>query len=1357
MGENKILDFFDYLKKDKVSAEKFRTITEKLSTVKNGESAKKLLEEELMPFAKSKGYDITYEDFLNFTKSQDSKLSDDILEMASGGRSELWNRMGQSLLIFGTGAGLFAGATYGAMGGFGGGNSKSAENRSAEVQTVDQNRTKSSINNIRKELQNGSKESEINKELGTREKDNTYASSYSTTRSSGRFRNTGARLNRGTNSIVKAKGAYTNKTDNLETKPRIGVNKVSSENKVVKENENKKTTEKLKKLVKPTAEKSEVKEENKVEKVSDEKIILPEVVGFEKKDEEKQKEDIKKYTEVINNKVLKDNAGWISKIVSLGFYKNIKLEENVDIDKIVTMLRDLDKFEEVSKNFKIDQGTYAKEIEKAKKDITSATTKALTESKNYCERTLLTINDAEKLSEELKENQKYLKDLKKLKSFSDFKSAVEELEKTIEEVNKKSEGLTKCRDGAKKLKAMSDKEFKLDNLDEIIEEMDKVFEDIKDSVKSKLSGKYTNDIETTAKNIVEKIKENLASESTKVQQNGSSKIAEQANDISKKTRKVIEKINNITGSSIPGDNNKKSGRLDSVEKVWTDLSNIKNTVNTCNNANNIEKGDLAKYRKELSDFSKKFKESDIINDVNTALGNIQKKLNEKILPEKVGDIVKDKSGAYTAENYVAKLEDLVSKKSDKDFIDLISYCEKNVKDFGKKISTNKVILEYIILGNDNDFKDLKSKFEDTIKNSYTNDTFKLDEIINFVNKKKASLDFSHNVMKKLISEGIEGTFKFVKELIKTYKDDDAFAKDLFDKDFIDFLKLNYKNEHFEGFINLLNTNGYDKFKKSADEAGIFKINKKSAEEHKEDIENILKNNVTDVNKLSSSLGTLIDSKDYDGVYKLIETAYALTNKGNKTLRNLFPGVQTTMSSENFVTLMNNKKLINFLEQQSTQEDKGELFNKIKELFNKEEGGIKKYLSETASTKDKKTTIDTVKKLNSLFNPETAKQEELNRLLKLDKHNEEELKFLNDEVKSIITSKKDVKEKLKGLNDILSQLGTKKAKTTLENILSKNKDELAALLANDGTKKAETYKDFEKLFNETIRLLLGEDKVVELDDIINYSKPDKETKDNKLSRDGRLAKSGNFEAIKNRINNAIINKEVDNVMQIVAQAYSITGSFHSYGMNDFEKIIEESNLKNYLLNESNKDKELYKKFSQYFNKTLKKNSKNSKVLKELEEALSENAPKKTDIKNKDNANQNDEKDILERLDNKQDLKDAKKIGVISEELKKIIEEAKTAKENKEEKLNKVFKVIEKVYNDTGNGIDVSRTFGIDQLTQLIKDNCDSLVKLLKDNKKSYFYNNFKDLFYKKGYFIENGLKAWINDQKTKEELEKVLPQ
>ena len=69
MGENKILDFFDYLKKDKASAEKFRTITEKLSTVKNGESAKKLLEEELIPFAKSKGYDITYEDFLIFTKS----------------------------------------------------------------------------------------------------------------------------------------------------------------------------------------------------------------------------------------------------------------------------------------------------------------------------------------------------------------------------------------------------------------------------------------------------------------------------------------------------------------------------------------------------------------------------------------------------------------------------------------------------------------------------------------------------------------------------------------------------------------------------------------------------------------------------------------------------------------------------------------------------------------------------------------------------------------------------------------------------------------------------------------------------------------------------------------------------------------------------------------------------------------------------------------------------------------------------------------------------------------------------------------------------------------------------------------
>ena len=820
MEKSKILDFFDYLKKDKVFAEKFKAIIEKLSTVKNGESAKKILEEELIPFAKSKGYDITYEDFLNFTKSQDPELSDNILEMASGGRSELWNRMGQSLLIFGTGAGLFAGATYGAMGRFGGGNSKSAENRSASVQTVDQNRTKSSINNIRKELQDGSKESEIKKELGTRAKDDTYASPYSATRFSRKFRNTGARLSKGTNNIVKAKGAYTNKTNNPETKPRTSVDKVSKENKEVKEN--KKTTEKVKELVKPAAEKPEVKEKNKGKKVSIEKIVLPKIVDLKKSNEKEIKENIEQYINEIKNKVLRDYAGWFTKIFSFGFYKDLKMKEGVNVDKIIEMIDNLDVFKEAAKNFKDEKEKYKEIINNAEKTVKDAVKTALENSKECYEKNLIKIDDADNLSKELEKNQEYLKDLQKLVKFAEFKSVIEDLNKSIAKANEKGEGLKKCKKGVEQLKEIDKKDFRtLDNLDGIITEMNKVFDDIGDSVKNGLSGKYADYIKTKAESIVGKIKENLASESTNAMLNGSSKIAEQASDISKKTREVIKKINNITGSDIPGGDKRKSNKLDDVEKVWTDLSNIKVIVDTCNSVNNIEKGALANYRKELSKFSKDHKKSDIIDNVNTALANIQKKLNEKILSETVEVIVQDKSGAYTAENYVAKLESLVTAKSDKDFINLINYCEKNVNDFRKKISTNKVILEYIIVGDENKFKDLRAAFEDTINNSYNNSTFKLDEIVEFVKKKKVSLDFSYTVIKKLIREvNAEGTFKLVEELIKTYKDDEAFAKDLFqDKDFIEFLKLNCKNEHFEEFINLLNTNSYDKFKESADRAG----------------------------------------------------------------------------------------------------------------------------------------------------------------------------------------------------------------------------------------------------------------------------------------------------------------------------------------------------------------------------------------------------------------------------------------------------------------------------------------------------------------------------------------------------------
>ena len=262
MDKNKVLDFFDYLKNDKESAEKFKTITEKLSTVKNEESAKKLLEEELIPFAKSKGYNITYEDFLKFTKSQDSELSDNILEMASGGRGGLFSSIGQSLLIFGTGAGIFAGATFSATGGFGGGKSKSVENRPAAVQTVDQNRktvisNSSNRDDTKKELKDVNKESENNKEMVTKAKNETYTP-YNRKRFNRMSNNAGARLYKKTNRTSDAIKKIDNpKSDTNEEikKENLNIDKKDKE-------EKKEKNEKIKKEVSNIVEKNNKKDKN---------------------------------------------------------------------------------------------------------------------------------------------------------------------------------------------------------------------------------------------------------------------------------------------------------------------------------------------------------------------------------------------------------------------------------------------------------------------------------------------------------------------------------------------------------------------------------------------------------------------------------------------------------------------------------------------------------------------------------------------------------------------------------------------------------------------------------------------------------------------------------------------------------------------------------------------------------------------------------------------------------------------------------------------------------------------------------------------------------------------------------------
>lgn len=338
-----MLDFFDYLKNDKESAEKFKTITEKLSTVKNEGSAKKLLEEELIPFAKSKGYDITYEDFFNFTKSQESELSDDMLGKASGGRGGLFSSIGQSLLIFGTGAGIFAGATFSATGGFGGGKSKSSDNRPAAVQTVDQNRNtgisnSSNRDDTKKEPQDVSKESENNKEMVAKAKNETYTSS-NRKKFNRMSNNAGARLYKKTNRTSDAIKKIDNpKSDTNEEikKENLNIDKKDKEEKKEKNEEIKKEVlnivEKNNEYKKEKNEESKEENLNMDEKNKEDKKEKNEKIKDDKKDENiKDKNDEKKKVKEKNEKIKNDK-----KDEKIEGEKDEKKEE----DELNNLLRD---------------------------------------------------------------------------------------------------------------------------------------------------------------------------------------------------------------------------------------------------------------------------------------------------------------------------------------------------------------------------------------------------------------------------------------------------------------------------------------------------------------------------------------------------------------------------------------------------------------------------------------------------------------------------------------------------------------------------------------------------------------------------------------------------------------------------------------------------------------------------------------------------------------------------------------------------------------------------------------------------------------------------------------------------------
>ena len=113
MGNSQVLDFINNINKNNKLKEMLTKIATKIENTKNPEEAKAALVKELIPLAKSEGYNITekeFEDYFLKQQNQSTELSDDDLQNASGGLS-----FRQFVGSFLTGFGLLGGAISGGM------------------------------------------------------------------------------------------------------------------------------------------------------------------------------------------------------------------------------------------------------------------------------------------------------------------------------------------------------------------------------------------------------------------------------------------------------------------------------------------------------------------------------------------------------------------------------------------------------------------------------------------------------------------------------------------------------------------------------------------------------------------------------------------------------------------------------------------------------------------------------------------------------------------------------------------------------------------------------------------------------------------------------------------------------------------------------------------------------------------------------------------------------------------------------------------------------------------------------------------------------------------------------------------
>ena len=1400
MADSKVLDFFNSLSKDESSAKEFKTITEELSTAENEASAKEILEKKLIPFAKSKGYDITAQDFLNFVKDKNSELNDDVLALASGGRAEIWNRVGQSLLIFGTGAGLFAGATFGATGGFGGGKSKSVNNRPAVVQTVDQNR--------RKELQGENEETKIIA------KDDSFASS---SKSSNRlFRNTASKGNRrlGNTGKVGTRGSYLNKANNLDVRSRVNTNAKSTEAlKNETKAENKKAVENIKQIVKENKKEvvaTPVKEVT-AEDATVKKANLPKPDIKNKKGDELKK-GVSEYLNKLDSDVFK-TSGFL-------FWKKTNVKEDVNlVDLLETVIKDLkecstaltkdnvDKNDKISKNLEntvkkcneaIGNGLTALNAELSKtnweKDATPDNTKSSLDNiktaigdtnnilknyesinKNEATNLKATVEKINKAQNDLKDYEKKVDNIKNIKV-----TDIDDVEKSVKEV---LDFLGKAQNNYIKSGGF-----------ELGTKLDALFKNLETELDKKGKTSDTNAL-NEAKEYAEKIKGLL----NEVGKNKAIKLtlkltfdSKNVNDFANKVTEQIKKIGEINKYLDEELKTEKIGQLD-----MNGIGNAKDKLNDYK-AGFDEKDNLSKKIEskieELNDKLVKLVENDNgkldekgLENLVKAKGNfravegllrvfIDNNDEKKVLAilKTAYEYTSDKKASGVLANYVYSSDEFLKLVGSEEFSTYLKSLDKNSELFKEFKTMFNVETSYLGMTGKKGIKQYYGNVETVNK---LNEIVNAEEVQNqkLADHKKELVDLVKSgkldEVKKKLGETLskdknyDDAFTIIDTAFRTTADSKVainykYASTQFfeliselakDNDFIKYLEGESKKgdkdsseafKNFKELFNKENTNGIKSYSISVkNDAGgaIGKLDKifnpgavqeAENENHKKELEDFVNKKETTFNEVKKKLGEALTKKSYDDAFTIIDTAFRTTADSKVAINYKYA---STQFFELISELAKDNDFIKYLEGESKKGDKdsSEAFKNFKELFNKENtNGIKSY-----SISVKNDAGGAIGKLNKIFNPNEAKQQEI------EKH--------TNELKDLVSKNaKDINEVIKKLESELDATNVSEEEknnyifTIIDTAFSNTSDKIGmkykyssgdfinlienanfkAYLQSDKSNGGSLYKNFEVLFNRKAGYTtvqagikdyygLGKEKIIdELNTLINP----KEAEEQRLTK---VVEGKDIGKVAEELKNLIKNNKKDEIIFLIDNTFQNTGKMGTYGYKELSGLISTKEFLDYLEKDKKKNGDFHKleKFSELYDKIKNYLTDKDIAIKKMDGVL--NYTKKT----------------------KEDAEKIAKSGKVAD-VEKAIVDAIYGKDDEA-----IYTIVNTFYECTSEDItganSQNQKYQKADLVNLLQNK--ELKDYLKEakNTNSNLYTKFKELFNKqdkgmKGYLEKN---------------------